>query len=160
VAVDECQNRKYELRTSNSNYFLVLVFPPNKTLTEYNTVHNFSGDLSCHFFHFKSKGCTIMIQPRQQSRVGIRVEQLKNASYPLSLPWVSIINTLNFLHSLAGHSHVSCIFYSSSQVISTAYDQICTTAYDQICTTAYDQICTTAKICQKVNDAKQQPPRK
>jgi hypothetical protein len=55
-----------------------------------------------------------MIQPSQQSQVGSNgVEQLKNASYPLSLPLVSIINTLNFLHSLAGDSHVSCIVYLS-----------------------------------------------
>jgi hypothetical protein len=29
----------------------------------------------------------------------------------------------------------------------------------QAISTADDQICTTTKICQKVNDAKQQPPR-
>lgn len=98
--------------TSNPDYFLLLIFPPNKTLIEYNKFRNFSGDRNCHFFHYKSKRCTITIQTLQQSRVGSNgVKQLKNASYPLSI--VSIISTLNFLHSLAGHSHVSCIFYSS-----------------------------------------------
>ena len=75
-----------KLSTSNPDYFLVLTFPPNKTLIEYNTFHTFSGDRSCHFFHYESKGCILMIQPSQPRWVGINgVEQLKNASYPLSL---------------------------------------------------------------------------
>jgi hypothetical protein len=41
VAVDECQHRKLEIWTSNPDYFLALIFPPNKTLIEYNAFHNF-----------------------------------------------------------------------------------------------------------------------